>query len=182
MVWLGSYGVWATRRYEQVREVLTDWRTFMSGAGVGLTDLRVDSWRPPSLLLEADPPAHTTVRSIIEGVLSPKAVKRLRDTLEVRADSLVVRLLSAGSLDAVTEFAEVFPLQAFSDAVGVRKEGRENLRPTATASTARPRNELFEASTRNLAEVRTWIMDSCRRKRWSPVVSARVCTSRWTMA
>ena len=59
VVWLGSYGVWATGRYEQVREVLTDWRTFMSGAGVGLTDLRVDSWRPPSLLLEADPPART---------------------------------------------------------------------------------------------------------------------------
>lgn len=54
VVWLEPYGVWATGRYEHVRDILTDWRTFMSGAGVGLIDLRVDAWRPPSLLLEAD--------------------------------------------------------------------------------------------------------------------------------
>ncbi len=170
VVWLEPYGVWATGRYEQVREVLTDWQTFMSGAGVGLTDLRVDSWRPPSLLLEADPPEHTTVRSIIEGVLSPRAVKRLRDKLEVRARELVSRLLSVGRFDAVTEFAEVFPLQVFSDAVGVRKEGRENLLAYGDMvfNGQGPRNELFKASTQNLDEVRTWIMDSCRREALEP--------------
>lgn len=52
MAWLESHGVWATGRYEQVRGVLTDWETFVSGAGVGLDDLRREgSWRPPSLLL-----------------------------------------------------------------------------------------------------------------------------------
>ncbi len=42
VVWLESYGVWATGRYERVREVLLDWQTFMSGAGVGIHDLRVE--------------------------------------------------------------------------------------------------------------------------------------------
>jgi cytochrome P450 len=56
VAWLEAYGVWGTGRHEHVRGVLTDWRTFMSGAGVGLIDLRVDAWRPPSLLLEAYPP------------------------------------------------------------------------------------------------------------------------------
>jgi cytochrome P450 len=55
VAWLEAYDVWSTGRHEHVRGVLTDWRTFMSGAGVGLIDLRVDAWRPPSLL-EADPP------------------------------------------------------------------------------------------------------------------------------
>lgn len=170
VVWLEPYGVWATGRYEQVRGVLTDWQTFMSGAGVGLTDLRVDSWRPPSLLLEADPPEHTKVRSIIERVLSPRAVKVLRDRFEVRAEALVDSLVSAGGFDAVTEFAEVFPLQVFSDAVGVRKEGRENLLlyGDMVFNGQGPRNELFKASTENLDEVRAWIMDSCRREALEP--------------
>jgi len=170
VVWLEPYGVWATGRYEQVRGILTDWQTFMSGAGVGLTDLRVDAWRPPSLLLEADPPEHTKVRSIIERVLSPRAVKRLRNTLEVRAETLVDGLVSVGRFDAVTEFAEVFPLQVFSDAVGVRKEGRENLLlyGDMVFNGQGPRNDLFKASTENLDEVRAWIMDSCRRETLAP--------------
>jgi 4-methoxybenzoate monooxygenase (O-demethylating) len=50
VAWLETYDVWATGRHEHVRSILTDWRTFISGAGVGLIDLRVDAWRPPSLL------------------------------------------------------------------------------------------------------------------------------------
>ena len=56
VVWLEPYGVWATGRYEYVRDILTHWHTFMSGASVGLIDLCIDAWRPPGLLLEADPP------------------------------------------------------------------------------------------------------------------------------
>ena len=79
VAWLERYEVWATGRHEHVRSILTDWGTFMSGAGVGLIDLRVDAWRPPSLLLEADPPDHTVVRSIIE--LSGEPRRHLNNTV-----------------------------------------------------------------------------------------------------
>lgn len=166
VVWLEPHGVWATGHYEQVREVLNDWRTFMSGAGVGLMDLRVDSWRKPSLLLEADPPDHTAVRAIIERILSPRAVKILREKFEARAADLVDQLVTAGSFDAITEFAQVFPLQAFSDAVGVPEEGRENLLPYGDMvfNGHGPRNELFDTAMENRAEVEAWIMASCRRE------------------
>jgi 4-methoxybenzoate monooxygenase (O-demethylating) len=171
VVWLESYGVWATGRYEQVREVLLDWQTFMSGAGVGIHDLRVEgSWRPPSLLLEADPPDHTVVRQIIEDILSPRAAKMLSDNFEARAEALVERLVSVGSFDAVTELAQVFPVQAFSDEVGVPEEGRENLLPYGDMAFNGfgPHNELFEAATENRAEVEEWIMASCHRESLSP--------------
>ena len=35
VAWLDAYDVWATGRHEHVRAILTDWRTFSSGAGVG---------------------------------------------------------------------------------------------------------------------------------------------------
>jgi len=171
VVRLEPYGVWATGRYEQVREVLTDWETFMSGAGVGMSDLRAeDSWRPPSLLLEADPPDHTVVREIIEDVLSPKAVKVLREKFEARAEALVDRLLSVGSFDAVSDFAEVFPVQAFADEVWVPEEGRENLLPYGEMvfNGFGPHNELFEAAMENVEDVQEWIMASCRREVLSP--------------
>lgn len=167
MVWLESYGFCATGRYDQVREVLLDWEIFISGAGVGLDDLRVEgSWRPPSLLLEADPPDHTVVRLIIERVLSPKAVKTLRDKFEAKAEALVDQLVSAGSFDAVSDFAEVFPVQAFSDEVGIPNEGRDNLLPYGNMvfNGFGPHNELFEAAMDNAEKVQEWIMVSCRRE------------------
>jgi hypothetical protein len=58
VVWLERYGVWAMARYAEVHEALRDWSTFCSSAGVGLSGFRRETpWRPPSLLLQADPPA-----------------------------------------------------------------------------------------------------------------------------
>ena len=170
VAWLEAYDVWATGRHEHVRGILTDWQTFSSGAGVGLIDLRVDAWRPPSLLLEADPPDHTVVRSIIERVLSPRATKILRDRFRARAETLVEGLAGSGSFDAMEGLARIFPVEAFADEVGVPEEGREYLLPYGDMvfNGQGPRNEYFREAMRNAAEVQGWIMDSCRRENLAP--------------
>lgn len=62
-VWLERYRVWAMARHEQVDAALRDPETYCSDRGVGLADFaREEPWRPPSLLLEADPPPNTPVR------------------------------------------------------------------------------------------------------------------------
>ena len=177
MAWLERYDVWATGRHEHVHSILTDWRTFMSGAGVGLIDLRVDAWRPPSLLLEADPPDHTVVRSIIERVLSPRAVKILRERFSARADTLVDRFVGAGSFDAMEELARVFPVEVFADEVGVSEDGRENLLPYGDMvfNGQGPRNEYFREG--ELPE-RTWRPAASAWKFTRPPTPARSPTSR----
>jgi cytochrome P450 len=58
VVWLERYECWGMARYEQVHATLSDWQTFCSSAGAGLSNFRKEPpWRPPSLLLDADPPA-----------------------------------------------------------------------------------------------------------------------------
>ena len=45
-VWLEQYGIWAMARHQEVRDALTDWQTYCSGAGVGLSDFRKEPpWR-----------------------------------------------------------------------------------------------------------------------------------------
>jgi cytochrome P450 len=170
VVRLKAYSVWATGRHEHVRGVLADWRAFMSVAGVRLIDLRVDAWRPPGLLLEANPPDHTVVRQIIERVLSSRAVKLLRERFRARAETLVERLVGAGGFDAMEELARVFPVEAFADEVGVAEEGRENLLPYGDMvfNGQGLRNEYFHAAMQNAAELQEWIMASCRRENLAP--------------
>lgn len=57
VVYLRRYGIWAMARFAEVQAALRDHATFCSAAGVGLSDFTKEKpWRPPSLLLEADPP------------------------------------------------------------------------------------------------------------------------------
>jgi cytochrome P450 len=87
---LSTYAVWAAGRFDEVHAALSDWETFISSAGVGLTDFRKEKpWRVPSLLLEADPPAHTPRRQLMTRILSPRALRSLRQQFEREADDLV---------------------------------------------------------------------------------------------
>jgi len=117
-------------RHAEVDRALKDPETYCSSAGVGLSDFRKEKpWRPPSLLLEADPPEHTRARAVVSRVLTPPAVRRLKDDFQRRADELVAGLVARGGFDAVSELAEAFPVAAFPDVVGLPEQGRDNLLP-----------------------------------------------------
>src|ERR1700746_3087509 len=80
VVRLDKWKVFGVARYAEVHAVLNDPLTFCSSRGVGLSDFqKVTPRRPPSLILEADPPAHTRTRAVVSKVLSPAVMKQIRD-------------------------------------------------------------------------------------------------------
>jgi cytochrome P450 len=171
VVWLEQYGIWTMARHEQVRDALTDWQTYCSSAGVGLSDFRKEPpWRPPSIILEADPPLHTRTRAVLTRILSPAAIKILRDMFEREAEKLIVRLVEQSEFDGVADLAEAYPLKVFPDAVGISEEGRDNLLPYGTMvfNSFGPRNDLFNAAVANAGPVRDWIMSKCSRAALAP--------------
>lgn len=167
VVFLAAYDVWGMARYEQVNAALKDWGTFSSASGAGLSNFRKEKpWRVPSLLLEADPPAHTHAREVVGPVMSPPVLKALRGSFEHEAIELVERLIAFGSFDAVTQLAEVYPLKVFGDAVGLPQEGREHLLPYANMvfNGFGPRNQLLADAMADAQVVLPWITDNCRRE------------------
>src|SRR2546428_3026173 len=86
--------------------------------GVGLSDFRKEKpWRTPSLLLEADPPAHTRAREVVGPILSPRALEAVREHFEREANALVDRLPTLGRFDALTQPAAVDPPNVLRAAV-----------------------------------------------------------------
>ncbi len=170
-VWLEQYGIWTMARHEQVRDALTDHATYCSSAGVGLSDFRKEPpWRPPSIILEADPPLHTRTRAVLTRILSPGAIKVLRETFEREAEILVARLVEQREFDGIADLAEAYPLKVFPDATGISEEGRENLLPYGSMvfNSFGPRNDLFNAAMANAGPVRDWIMSKCSRAALKP--------------
>ena len=171
VVWLAHYGIWAMARHQQVRDALTDWQTYCSSAGVGLSDFRKEPpWRPPSIILEADPPLHTRTRAVLTRILSPAAIKVLRETFEREAEVLIARLVEQREFDGVADLAEAYPVKVFPDAVGISEEGRENLLPYGSMvfNSFGPRNDLFQRAMANAGPVRDWIMSKCSRAALAP--------------
>jgi cytochrome P450 len=172
VVYLSRYDLYAFARYDEVHAALVDWQGFQSAAGVGLSNFRYEEpWRPPSIVLEADPPKHDAPRRVLQKVLGPRALRRLHDGWAADADALVDEVLASGrSFDAVERLAATFPLRVFPDAVGIPKAGRENLLPYGdhAFNAFGPDNDLVAKGAPRVAELSAWVNDQCRRDVLSP--------------
>ncbi|HZT52167.1 MAG TPA: cytochrome P450 [Stellaceae bacterium] len=168
---LGRYDVAGVARFEEVHAALSDWKSFGSAAGVGLADFHKEKpWRPPSLLLETDPPLHDRTRGIINRVMSPQALRQLREGFTRDAVALIERLVARRRFDGVKDLAEIYPVKVFPDAVGLPAEGRENLLPYGDMAfnAFGPLNDRFRQSAARADVVVPWIMASCARERLAP--------------
>ncbi len=78
---------------------------------------------------------------------------------------LIDRVVDMRCFDGVRDLAEYYPVKVFPDAVGLRREGRENLLPYGNMvfNSFGPRNALTEAAFANAEGVRAWIMANCAR-------------------
>ena len=127
-VYLSKYSMLACGRHPVVKEVFSDWQRFVSSRGVGLQDFKLEKpWRPPSIILETDPPDHTKARRVMMRALSPKATAALKPGFQDAADALVDRLLNAGEFDVVLDLAEVYPTTVFPPAVGFTTNDQRRL-------------------------------------------------------
>ncbi|NBP72349.1 MAG: cytochrome P450, partial [Alphaproteobacteria bacterium] len=120
LVWISKYGVWATGRHGLAKQILDDWETYGSGAGVGLTNFHTEKpWRPPSKLLEADPPEHTPRREVADSAMAHSRLRDYRPVFAEQARLLVDRILEKGDIDGMTDIAQPYILKVFPDAVGL---------------------------------------------------------------
>lgn len=166
-----QYDCYVVARHADVQRVLSEWNTFSSAAGVGLANFnREKPWRPPSIVLEADPPLHTRTRTVLARTMSPKIVSDLRARFEREAEVLVESVVAADAFDAIKDFAEVYPVKVFPDALGLPEHGRENLLPYGAMvfNAFGPRNALTEAAFVNADAVRGWIVANCAREALTP--------------
>jgi cytochrome P450 len=171
VVYLDKWNVYAVARHAEVHAVLNDPVTFCSSRGVGLSDFAKEKpWRPQSIILEADPPAHTRTRTVLNQVLSATALKPLRERFAAAAAAKVDELLARKSFDAIADLAEAFPMSVFPDAMGLKQEGRENLLPYAglVFNAFGPPNQLRQEAIDRSAPHQSYVAAQCQRENLAP--------------
>lgn len=165
--WLSRYDVHAFGRDAEVREILEDHRTFISGAGVGIVNIHHHPPLRKPGILEVDPPIHTKMRAAMDAVIAPNRLRSRRKSFAVYAKEILDQILSEndGEFDAARISAQ-YVLRVFGDAVGIPRDGRaENLiaQGAANFSTFGPQNEIAKKWIAEADGTYDWVLANCAR-------------------
>src|SRR6266404_9555821 len=80
-----------------------------------------------------DPPAHTRVRRLIMGALSPRAIAEMEPDLIRLVDRLLDGLAAKGDVELIEDFASAIPIQVIGNLLDVPMDEREPLRDWSLA-------------------------------------------------
>jgi cytochrome P450 len=80
-----------------------------------------------------DPPAHTRVRRLIMGALSPRAIAEMEPDLSALVERLLDALLAKCRVDLIADFAAAIPIQVIGNLLDVPLAEREPLRDWSLA-------------------------------------------------
>jgi cytochrome P450 len=80
-----------------------------------------------------DPPAHTRVRRLIMGALSPRAIAAMEPDLIKLVDGLIDALAAKGKVDLIDDFASAIPIEVIGNLLDVPHEERAPLRDWSLA-------------------------------------------------
>ena len=111
-------------RYHDVWELLRSPAFHMATADVmARSDERYDgsAWLQAvgDMLIFANPPAHTRIRSVLSRAFTPRIVERLRPRIQAKVDAHLDRCEGLGTFDLVTELADQLPSQVICEMLGV---------------------------------------------------------------
>jgi cytochrome P450 len=80
-----------------------------------------------------DPPAHTRVRRLIMGALSPRAISGMEPDLIALVDRLLDGIAAKGSFELIGDFASAIPVEVIGNLLDVPHREREPLRDWSLA-------------------------------------------------
>jgi cytochrome P450 len=80
-----------------------------------------------------DPPAHTRVRRLIMGALSPRAIAAMEPDLVALVDRLIAIIAARGKVDLIDDFAAAIPIEVIGNLLDVPQDERGPLRDWSLA-------------------------------------------------
>ena len=125
-------GFWVVSKHKDVKEISRRSDVFSSLEKTALPRYKDGTVgeqveRGKFVLLNMDAPQHTHLRKIISRGFTPRAVERLREDLDQRAQAIAKAAAAEGSGDFVEQVSCELPLQAIAGLIGIPLEDRKKI-------------------------------------------------------
>ena len=124
-------GFWSVTKHADLRLINRDAEGFSSeekGVYLMEPDGFADGYdMRGKIMLLTDPPKHTRYRLLVNKGFTPRMVGRLQETMRLRTDLIIDRIVERGEADFVVDVASELPLMAIADIVGVPMDDRRKM-------------------------------------------------------
>jgi cholest-4-en-3-one 26-monooxygenase len=125
-------GYWVVTKHKDVKDVSLRSDVFSSYENCVIPRFNDDMAREDIevqrfVMLNMDAPHHTRLRKIISRGFTPRAVGRLQDELNQRAQNIAKEALSNGTGDFVEQVSAELPLQAIAGLLGIPLDDRDKI-------------------------------------------------------
>ncbi len=124
---------WVVTRYSDVVTVLHRFSANRTPTPEQLTSLGLEALTPFAKLmvrqmLFVDPPMHTRLRGLATAVFTNSRIEGLRAHIQDIVDALLDRVLPAGRMDVLADFANLLPATVTAEMLGVPVSDRDQLK------------------------------------------------------
>jgi cytochrome P450 len=116
-------GSWVVTRFDQVREVMQNPKTFS----------HADRFSDDMVLMPSffDPPEQLKQRSVILPLMTAAKIDPLKPQMHAVCRELIATFKDRGHCNAVSEFAQRYPIKIFGDLYGLEEDRRQEFRVLA---------------------------------------------------
>nr|WP_321507234.1 cytochrome P450 [uncultured Celeribacter sp.] len=161
LVWLNTYGVYATARHEIAQKALRDWKTFTSTVKAFGNREHI-----PNIMVQEDPPDHSSHRNPVMKFFTPIALNSYQEFFEKNAVELADRLVDVADVDGFEDVASGYILKVFPDILGMRELDRGQLLAFGDLAfnSTMPANELYRDCKARSGDVLEWFDRQCTRE------------------
>jgi cytochrome P450 len=121
-----QYDFYALTRHADVSAAFKDHETFSSARGVDLQMVKSEE-PPPASIIMIDPPDHRRMRSLVNKVFTPRAMREQQEMVTEQIDRFLTAVRS-DQFDVVQDFAALFPVEFIAQMLGVEAQDRQQIR------------------------------------------------------
>jgi len=128
-----EFDFWAVTRFDDIQQVLVDWRTYSSEQGNILEVIRTPMIDVADSLINEDPPLHDVHRHLLSRVFTPKAVSKIEDRIRDYARGRLDSLRGADGFDFVEEYGARIPALVIAAMLGTPDDDVDEIRRLTSA-------------------------------------------------
>jgi cytochrome P450 len=148
---------WALSRFQDVLDVLVDWRTYTSTHGIVLEMIQDGRNELTEGMLHEDPPLHDIHRRMLSRAFTPRAIQSVEDRVRSHAVRLLDDKMGSGGFDFVEDVGARVPAMVIAALLGTPDSDVEHLRHLNDALLAFGEDqqfdkEVFDKASRTLGE------------------------------
>src|SRR6266516_2083343 len=162
--------LWQVFRYEDVKEVITDYSRFSSQSLPGFTDSFLKD-----TLVAKDPPDHRKLRNLVNQAFTPRAVARLSDRIKQITQELLDQVRAQGKMNIVSDLAFPLPAKVIAEMLGVPSEDWDIFQRWARAGSGDatvPRQEAGRSMQEEMSDYFSKLLEERRRAPREDLISA----------